>query len=129
MDDYPESLFDDEELGLADAEFDSEMKELELSTPSAGNSQRGRPMIQESWTRVISLTVDDLDHPTIHPISTDLLMASSYPYLPRSHQDKTWAPLFYSKDFVAEHDNIRPENFELKSDKLKQIGVKVTKLR
>ena len=91
--------------------------------------QRGRPRIQESWTRVISLQQDNLDQPRLHVVATDLLMASSYPYQDVDTSTEAWAPLFFSKHYIAEHDEITPENFELKSEELKRLGIQVSKLR
>ena len=91
--------------------------------------QRGRPRIQECWTRVISMQQDDLDQPRLHVVATDLLLASNYPYQDVDSSNQAWAPLFFSKDYIAEHDQITPANFELKSEELKRLGILVSQLR
>ena len=37
--------------------------------------------------------------------------------------------MFFSKDYIAEHDEITPENFELESEELKRLGILVSQLR
>ena len=91
--------------------------------------QRGRPRIKECWTRVISLQQDNLDQPRLHVVATDLLLASNYPYQDVGSSTEAWAPLFFSKDYIAEHDEITPENFELESEELKRLGILVSQLR
>ena len=40
-----------------------------------------------------------------------------------------WHPSFFSKTFVKENKNITLENFALEEKELKEMGIKVTKLR
>ena len=40
-----------------------------------------------------------------------------------------WNPSFFSKTFVKENKNITLENFALEEKELKELGIKVTKLR
>ena len=43
--------------------------------------------------------------------------------------EDTGSPFFFSKTFVKEHDDIALNSFALKEDALKELGIKVTKLR
>lgn len=133
MEDYPERIFDDGELGLEDKEAVEDMEESDHAQDGSHISQRGRPRIQECWTRVISLEKDVLEKSKTHVVATDLLMASTYPYPSKVKkctsvlgEPKEWTPLFCSWIFVTDHEDIKPENFKLKDDKLKLLGEEVT---
>lgn len=78
---------------------------------------------------MISLQDDNLNQPRQHVLSTDLLLARGYPYNELSPVEPSWKPLFFSKDFVGDHDDIRPENFELSVADLSRLGVQVSELR
>ena len=78
---------------------------------------------------MISLQEDDLDQPRQHVLATDLLLAVGYPYKELSPAESSWAPIFFSKDWVADHDNIRPENFGFNASQLCRLGVQVSELR
>ena len=56
-------------------------------------------------------------------------MANSYPYQDANSTAEDWAPLFFSKHYIDEHDDVTPENYELKSEELKRLGILVSKLR
>ena len=55
---------------------------LDKSFDSAG-SKRGRPKIQEKWTRVIRMQEQGNTKYRIHDIGPDLLLADAMPLAPR----------------------------------------------
>ena len=89
---------DSEEADLN--EFDDEDSDSvqikERSFSSEGRSSRGRPRIPECWTRVISLSHDNLEKVKIYPISTDLLINPNLPTGTTPKKSKAWKPYFYS---------------------------------
>ena len=49
--------------------------------------KRGRKAVPLCWTRVINVTQEGLADARVHPISTDLLVASGLPTVPRSRRE------------------------------------------
>ena len=89
------------------------------SVQSAG-SQRGRPRVIESWTRVISLEHDNLDAPHKYPINTDLLLAQNLPRTLNADDEEGWEPFFLTKEFTRVNIGITTDNFALNDEALLQ---------
>lgn len=51
---------------------------------------RGAPKIPESWTRVISLSTDNLEAITVYPIKEDLKNNTGYPKTRKRHGEPDW---------------------------------------
>ncbi len=96
------------------------------SLPSQG---RGRRRIPDQWSQVLSL--DGVKEPRIksYLVSTDLLYVSGIPATPPTRREKNWEPFFFSKTFIKDNPDISLEKFKLSNNRLKTIGVQVTKLR
>ena len=57
--------------------------------------RRGAPRLPDQWTRVISLSEDDLE--TFHPVSleTDLMIAATVEGMEDEGQEDDWQPYFF----------------------------------
>ena len=69
--------------------------------------------MEERWTGVISLDHDDLRRIKLREIATDLKLAPNLPTATKGRNVKTWAPHFFSKDFLKDRDDIKLEDFEM----------------
>jgi hypothetical protein len=59
-------------------------------------SKRGRPLIPNSWTRVMLIEKMDISSSKIYPISTDLLLENAMPYVPpKKRMEAIWSPIFH----------------------------------
>ena len=67
--------------------------------------------------------------PRTYELATDLLLIQGVPAVPVDGRWRPWAPLFYSKFFLADYDEIVMEEFELTKLRLKNYGKRVTQLR
>ena len=74
---------------------------------------RGRHRIPESWSRVISINHDDLTVPRAYELATDLLLIQGVPAVPVDGRWKPWSPIFYSKFFLVDYDEIILKDFEI----------------
>ena len=61
---------------------DGDEEPMNVSFDSVG-SKRGRPKIQEKWTRVIPVKDQGTTKYRIHDIAPDLLLANALPLAPR----------------------------------------------
>ena len=68
---------------------------------------------------MISLNHDDLTVPRAYELATDLLLIQGVPVVPVDGRWKSWTPIFYSKFFLANYDEIILKDFELTQLKLK----------
>ena len=119
---------------------DEDMLEEENNNPEddehdeeSGNSQssqsKGRPRIQEQWTRVISMKMDNLSGKHSHNLATDLMIAKNLPTNLNNEEDEEWRPAFFPKDFVGTHIGITVENFAINDERLLEYGKQVTNIR
>ena len=70
---------EDEDM-LEEENNNPEGDEQEEESSNSQNSQsKGRPRIQEQWTRVISMANDNLEDNHIYPLNTDLIIAANLP--------------------------------------------------
>ena len=60
MSDYEQSEIDDDHISEMDNNIPDQEEDEEMSVISQASSGRGRPRIQEQWTRVISFQSDNL---------------------------------------------------------------------
>ena len=79
MSEDSDTSFDNDEL----TEFNQDQGHCDEDAAVSVNSQsvksRGRPRIQEQWSRVISVDVDNLENLKTFPLATDLLLADGIP--------------------------------------------------
>ena len=78
---------------------------------------------------MISLDHEDLQRIQLREIATDLKIAPFLPLPSKLRKERNWAPLFFSKDFLEEHKEIKVEDFELSTQVLKSLGIEVSKAR
>ena len=115
-----------EELDAGPAE-EAEMEGESAETVSVRG--RGRPPIPTMWTKVISLSHDDLEMIKVHDLATDLKMAPSLPGLPTGRRNKFWTPVFSPQMFVKEHEDVTLENYKLRERRLLNLGKQISQCR
>ena len=122
---------DDQEEELQEYNIDpQEMMSLDsVSVESAALSKRGPKKIPEKWTRVISMSHDDLRNLRIFETGTDLLIADGYEKVGLRGRPAQWKPIFMPKLFVEEHKEITLEEFKVKEQDFKRCGHQLSTVR
>ena len=92
-------------------------------------TKRGRRAIPEAWTRVISMSTDNLNNLFTYPISTDLLVEQGYDKTRRRKDEPVWEIHFSPKQYIEMHPNPDLERNRLSVDRLARYGEQVTKIR
>jgi hypothetical protein len=93
-------------------------------------SKRGRPKIPEHWSRVISLSNDDLNALQIYKLAPDLLLSSAVTAsLSRGKIAPEWKPVFWPEDYVKEKHDMTIEGNKLSTSQLEKLGKKVSQCR
>ena len=116
------------------AEFDVDpVDELEAaleSLNSVSSNRRGRPRIPEQWTRVISLETDKGKPIKGYELASDLMLADGQRNkLGDDLEQGSWAPHFYSKDFLSDIRNPKTEEYRLEREELQSFAEKASKIR
>ena len=120
---------DDEELTefLMDYVDPIENQEQEVVTES--HEQRGRPRIQERWTRVICTGTSVPSDLRVFELRSDLLLAAGLPILASKRSKNAWAPIFRPKEFAMDHQHLTIQDNRLSEEELMELGRQVTVLR
>jgi hypothetical protein len=106
----------------------SEKESMEESFDTV-KSKRGRPKIPDQWSRVISISNDDLDDVKVYELGPDLLLSKAVTAtLSRGRTAKEWKPLFWPEQYAKKHDMTVAGN-TLTEEQLAQHGQKVTQAR
>ncbi len=126
-----------EQDGLTEQQFEDEGEDFmhqslgdddEVETKS-----RGRPAIQEKWTKVLSLSHDNVILPKLHVIAIDLQMVSFLPKVSNTSiyrkEEAAWKARFFSKDFIEQHPDPNMDEHQLSEKELKEYGILVTNIR
>jgi len=92
-------------------------------------TKRGAPRVPEMWTRVISLSTDNLHDLKIFPMATDLLVKEGYPKTRKRKGDPDWECFFSPKIYLELHPNPDLEKMRLTEDRLRRYGEQVSKIR
>jgi hypothetical protein len=122
-----ESESDDDLYGEVD-EKEEKIESMEESFDSV-KSKRGRPKIQTQWSRVISISADDLDDVKVYELAPDLIMSKVVTAtLSRGRTAKDWKPLFWPEQF-AKKNNMTVAGNTLTKEQLVHYGQKVTQAR
>ena len=101
----------------------------EISYEGSSTKSRGRKRIPERWMGVINIDKDDLSNLKLRDLATELLMAPYLPIQSTARKGRSWELLFYPKDFIKEHKSIELNDFLLPDQKLKTLGIEVSKAR
>ena len=119
----------DEDLYEEDDAREDEKESVNISVNSV-KSKRGRKAIPDQWSRVISISSDELDNIKVYELGPDLLLSSAVrATLLRGRQPKEWKPVFWPDQYVkAGHDMTLAGN-QLTKQQLVQLGQKVTQAR
>ena len=89
------------------------------SIPTQSQQSRGRPRIQEKWTRIINVGTADANRVKTYSVANDLLVSSGLPTEPSQRVLQPWTPVFCPKQFVKENSRIKVANYELPDERLK----------
>ena len=79
MNNLGDDSFDEEELTEYHVDHADAEHELNDSIASSISSKRGWPAIPEQWTKVISLSNDNLSKVKVYVLASDLLAAPNLP--------------------------------------------------
>ena len=91
------------------------------------SSQRGRPMIQDQWTKVIHIKSDILQKVSTHIIASDLLLDNNMPDVSRKERIKQdWTMYFNPSEYWENHPGLTLDNCKLTQKKLQQYGKQLT---
>ena len=88
-----------------------DVEEISFETVSLGPKTTAR--VPEKWTGVLSLDHDNLHRVKIREIALDLMLAPNLPKLSKVRNERNWAPLFFSKDFLINRGLILLEDFQM----------------
>ena len=91
--------------------------------------KRGRPRIEEKWTRVMAIESDRLLRVNLPTVASDLKLASATIEQHERGDEDAWEPHFHPKVFAKEHPRMKIEDYIIEPDQLKTLGVKLTKMR
>ena len=101
----------------------------EQSVLTVSQRGRGRPRIQEKWTRVVNVDEAGSDGLRTFQIGPDLLLAAGLPMDSARRNQGDWAPVFCPRRFVKEYPPLTLEEYELDQEELFEYGKQVTLLR
>ena len=108
------------------SEFDADPRNDEDEdsdeAPDGVKSKRGRKPIPEQWTRVISISTDNLNDLRIFPLATDLLVEQGYEKSRKRAGEPEWEIFFSPKMYVEMHPNPELEKNRLNDDRMKRYG-------
>ena len=108
-----------DELAKSVAQSIIEGEQGRRSISGSGRASRGAPFIPDAWTRVISMSHDELEDIRSYSIATDLSMASFLPISTGSYYQKKWSPHFLTEHFLEQHKELELEKYALSSEQLK----------
>ena len=108
-----------------------------LSASSLVVSKKGSRKLPEQWTRVISLSHDNVQNLRTFSIDTDLLMVSEIEneaepiqsILEEQNAKKKWQLIFCPKEFGDNHTDISLEHYQLGEKRMKRYGEQISDLR
>ena len=72
-----------------------------ITSKNEGKETRGRPKIQEQWSRVICISDDDLTNIRSYDLAPDLLLSDGMKFTAARGKAQTdWQPLFWPDEYV-----------------------------
>ena len=104
---------------------DQESVELDKGSDTQKKSRR----LPELWTRVISISSDNLTDLKVYSIASDLLLEQGYEKVRKRKGDPEWEIHFSPKLYLDQHPNLDLERSRLTVDRLKKYGEQVSKIR
>ena len=108
-----------DELAKSVAQSIVEGEQGRRSVSGSGRASRGAPFIPDAWTRVVSMSHDELEDIRSYSIASDLSMAPFLPISTGSYYQKKWTPYFLAEHFLEQHKELELEKFALSSEQLK----------
>ena len=96
---------------------------------SVSVSSRGRKKIEQQWCHIVDADKDQEGDITISSINLDKQMPTLKAELPKLKTKHQWKPLFSSKEFMEDQEEIRVQDFTLKDRALKRHGTEITETR
>lgn len=108
---------------------DDEEESLDKSVDSV-KSKRGRPKVPEQWSRVISLSTDNLENLKTFDLAPDLLLSNAVTAtLTRGKTQREWKPFFWPDDYIKEGHDMTVEANTLSQSQLERLGQRATLAR
>ena len=90
---------------------------------------RGAPKIPDQWTRVVSMSTDNLQDLKVYPISTDLLLNQGYEKGRKRRGEPDWEIHFHPQDMIEKHPEPNLDQWQLKEDRLRNYAIQLTNIR
>ena len=100
-----------------------------ISNSSETNIKRGRKKLPDLWTRVVSMSCDNLTNIKGYSIATDLLVNEGIEPPKKRKNAKEWHPVFMPKMFASEMESMDLEAYALSSNNLKKYSEIVSSIR
>ena len=120
---------DAEEFNNEDSQEEEEKGSLNNSLNSV-KSKKGRPAIPDQWSRVISISADELEEVRVFELAPDMLLSSAVrATLSRGKKAPEWKPLFNPDDYARRPRDMTVAGNTLSVEQLQQYGVRVTAAR
>ena len=114
-------------------EFDHDVSEPPVRSgivvDEVEKKKRGRPRIEEKWTRVMAIESDALKRINLPTIKSELILASATLNQQERLSEDSWAPHFHPKVYAKENPRMKLEDYIIDTDRLKKLGQRLTKLR
>ena len=114
-------------------EFDHDVSEPPVRGGIAADDEdtkkKGRPRIEEKWTRVMAIESDRLLRVNLPTVASDLKLASATIEQHERDDEDAWEPHFHPKVFAKEHPRMKLEDRIMDNDTLKALGVRLTRIR
>ena len=129
MSDNSSSNEDHEEIQEFNVDPIDQVELLDLSIESQSVKKRGRKRIPEQWTGVINLERDDVELIKMRDLATDLMLTQGIPDPVGRQIDSQWKPIFLSKTWIKDYDEITLDKFRLDSEAFLKYGEDVSQIR
>ena len=85
--------------------------------------ERGAPKIPDMWTRVISMSTDDLRNITLYPISEETKINLGYTKTRKRKGEPDWEIHFHPQDMIDKHPEPDLEKWSLKEERLRNYAI------
>ena len=103
--------------------------EENLEEEDAVRRGRGAPRIQEHWTRVISMSTDNLQELQIYPIATDVQGFEGFAKFRKKRGEPEFEIHFHPKEMIEKHPEPDLDKWKLKEERLKNYAIQITNIR
>ena len=114
-------------------EFDHDVSEPParggIAADDEDTKKKGRPRIEEKWTRVMAIESDRLLRVNLPTVASDLKLANATLEQHESGDEDAWEPHFHPKMFAKDHPRMKIEDYIIEPERLKNMGQRLTRIR